>query len=102
MAKSSKLPIRPLGGNILVKPEAAEETTASGLVVAASAKEDKPQKGEVLALGTGKLDADGKEIPWNVSVGDIVFFKKYSPDEIEVDGENYLIMAESDVLAVFN
>ncbi len=102
MAKSKDLPLKPIGGGILVKPEAQEETTASGLVISSSAKEEKPQKGTVLALGTGKLDKDGKSLPWNVKEGDVVFFKKYSPDEIEVDGESYLIMDEADVLAVFN
>lgn len=102
MAKSKSLPIKPIGGSILVKPEEQEETTASGLVISSSAKDEKPQKGTVLALGTGKLDQDGKKLPWNIKEGDVVFFKKYSPDEIEVDGDTYLIMGESDVLAVFN
>lgn len=102
MAKTKSLPLKPVGGSILVKPEVQEETTASGLVISASAKDEKPQKGTVLALGTGKLDKDGNSLPWNVKVGDVVFFKKYSPDEIEVEGESYLIMEESDVLAVFN
>lgn len=98
MAKSPS--VKPLGGNILVKPLEQEETTASGLVISATAQGEKPQQGEVLALGTGKLDSDGKSIPWNLKVGDQVIFKKYSPDEVEVDGEKYLVMAEADVLAV--
>jgi chaperonin GroES len=102
MAQTAKLPLKPVGGNILVKPDGVEETSPSGLVIAASAREEKPRKGKVLALGTGKLDKDGNPVAWNLKVGDMVFFKQYSPDEVEFDGEKYLIMAESDVLAVFN
>lgn len=100
---SKKLAVQPLGGNILVKPKEQETTTASGLVIAASsAKGEKPQQGEVVALGTGKTDKDGKAIAWNVKVGDMVLFRKYSPDEIESNGETFLIMKEEDVLAVIN
>lgn len=98
---SKKLNIRPLGGNILVKPKEVETTTASGLVIAASsAKGEKPEQGEIVALGTGKLDENGKKIEWNVEIGDTVLFRKYSPSEVELDGEEYLIMKEDDVLAV--
>lgn len=99
---SKQLPLKPIGGNILVKPESAEEKTPSGLLISASAKGEKPQRGEVLALGTGRKDKDGKPMPFNVEVGDFVVFKKYSPDEIEIDGETYLIMEENDILAVVN
>lgn len=99
---STKLPITPVGGNILVEPEAQEQTTPSGLVVAASAKGEKPQSGVVVALGKGKKDKDGKPIEWNVSVGQKVLFKKYSPDEFEHEGKKYLIMQEEDVLGVIN
>jgi chaperonin GroES len=61
---------------------------------------EKPQKGEIIALGTGRIAPDGKKVSFNVKVGDIVVFKKYSPDEIEVDGEEYLIMDEDAILAV--
>lgn len=99
MAKS-KLPLQPLGANILVEPVEVEQTTASGLVIASSAKGEKPQKGTVIALGTGKRDDKGAVIPFNVKVGDQVLFKKYSPDEVEFDGKEYLIMEEHDILAV--
>lgn len=98
MAK--KPAIKPLGNHILVLPKAQETTTASGLVIASTANKEKPQEGEVVALGTGKLDKDGKALAWNVAVGDKVLFRKYSPDEIELDGETYLIMKEEDVMAV--
>lgn len=98
MANASKL--QPLGGYILVKPTKAEEKTASGLIVQTSSKGEKPQRGEVVSLGTGLLDDKGSVVPFNVKVGDVVLFKKYSPEEIEVEGEEFLIMKESDILAI--
>jgi chaperonin GroES len=96
----AKLSVQPLGANVLVEPEEAETTTQSGIVIAATAKGEKPQQGKIVALGTGKLDKDGKKIEWNVKVGDKVLFRKYSPDEVEMDGKTYLIMKEEDILAV--
>jgi chaperonin GroES len=92
--------IKPVGGYILVKPQPEEEKTASGLIIQTSGKGERPQKGKIVALGTGKLDENGKIIPFNVKIGDVVMFKKYSPEEIEIDGEEYLIMQESDILAI--
>lgn len=101
MATAEKLPIKPIGANILVKPEAPEEVTKSGLVIASSSSSnDRPQRGEIIAVGTGKLDEKGNKLPFNVEVGQKIVFKKYSPDEIELDGAKYLIMQEEDVLAV--
>lgn len=97
---SKKVNIKPLGGNVLIKTLEDDKKTASGIVLPDTAEKERKQKGSVVALGTGKLDKDGKKIPFNVSVGDIVVFKKYSPEEIEVDGEEYLIMDEGDLLAV--
>jgi chaperonin GroES len=97
---AAKVKLQPIGGNVLVKPDEIESTTASGLVIAASAKGEKPQRGTVVALGTGKLNDKGEKIPFNVAIGDIVIFKKYAPDEVEVDGDGYLIMEEQDILAV--
>ncbi|BCX13768.1 MAG: 10 kDa chaperonin [Candidatus Dojkabacteria bacterium] len=99
MSKQS-VGIKPIGGYILVKPQAEEEKTASGLIIQTSGKGERPQRGEIIALGTGKLDENGKVIPFNVKVGDMVMFKKYSPEEVEIDGEEYLIMQESDILAI--
>lgn len=92
--------LKPLGGNILVK--AVPEKTVSGIVLPDTVDKEKPQRGEVIALGTGKINKDGQTIPFNVKVGDVVLFKKYSPDEVEMDGEEYLIMDEDAVLAVIN
>jgi chaperonin GroES len=96
----AKPTIKPIGGNILVKPISQERTTLAGIVLPDTVDKEKPQKGEVVALGTGKFTQDGKKIEFNVKIGDVVLFKKYSPDEIEVDGEDYLIMNEEAVLGV--
>ena len=94
----AKVNLKPLGGNILVKP--VSEKSVSGIVLPDTVDREKPQKGEIVALGTGKLAKDGKKLPFNVKVGDVVLFKKYSPDEVEVDGEDYLIMDEDAILAI--
>lgn len=101
MAKA-KINIRPIGEYILVKPLEEEETTASGLILQSSNKGERPQKGEIVALGTGARNEDGENIPFNVEVGQIILFKKYSPEDVEVDNQKYLLMKESDILAVIN
>jgi len=97
---SNKTKVKPLGGNILVEPVEEESKTASGIVLPDTVDKEKPQKGKIIALGTGKVTDDGKKVPFNVKVGDIVIFKKYSPDEIEASGKEYLIMSEDDILAI--
>ena len=96
----TKAKLTPIGGNILVKAVSGEKTSASGIVLPETVDKEKPQKGEIIALGTGRVNPDGKKVPFNVKVGDTVVFKKYSPDEIEVDGVEYLIMDEDAILAV--
>ena len=90
--------LKPLGDRLIVKAVEEEATTASGIVLPDTAKE-KPQKGKVLAVGTGKLDDDGQRIPLDVSAGDEVVYSKYGGTEIVVDGEDLLVLRESDVLA---
>ncbi|HSZ12422.1 MAG: co-chaperone GroES [Solirubrobacteraceae bacterium] len=90
--------LKPLGDRLIVRAIEEELTTASGLVLPDTAKE-KPQKGEVLAVGDGKLDEDGKRIPLDVKKGDEVLYSKYGGTEIKVDGEDLLVLRESDVLA---
>ena len=91
--------LKPLGDRLIVRAVEEEETTASGLVLPDTAKE-KPQKGEVLAVGDGSWDEDGeKRIPLDVSAGDIVLYSKYGGTEVKVDGEDLLVLRESDVLA---
>ena len=91
--------LKPLQDRLIVQAVEEEETTASGLVLPDTAKE-KPQKGEVLAVGDGNWDEDGeKRIPLDVSAGDIVLYSKYGGTEVKVDGEDLLVLRESDVLA---
>ena len=90
--------LKPLGDRVIVKALEEEETTASGIVLPDTAKE-KPQKGKVLAVGDGKLDHDGKRIPLDVAEGDEVLYSKYGGTEIKVDGDDLLVLRESDVLA---
>ncbi len=91
--------LKPLGDRLIVKPIEEEETTASGIVLPDTAKE-KPQKGKVVAVGDGKWDEDGeKRIPLDVAEGDEVLYSKYGGNDIVVDGEDLLVMRESDVLA---
>lgn len=94
--------IQPIGGNILVEPVEEETKTNSGIVLPDTVDKEKPQKGKVVALGTQRLSQSGEKISFNVKVGDTVLFKKYSPDEIEVDGKDYLIMDEDSILAVIS
>jgi len=91
--------IKPLEDRILVKPLDAEETTASGLVIPDTAKE-KPQEGEVVAVGPGARDESGKVVPLDVRTGDRVLFGKWSGTEVKVDGQDLLILKESDILGV--
>jgi chaperonin GroES len=92
--------LKPLGDRLIVKPLDEEETTASGIVLPDTAKE-KPQKGSVLAVGDGRWDEDGeKRIPLDVSEGDTVLYSKYGGTEVKVDGDDLLVLRESDVLAV--
>ncbi|MDD3925385.1 MAG: co-chaperone GroES [bacterium] len=91
--------IQPLGDRIVVKPAKAEEMTVSGIVLPDTARE-KPQEGEVVAVGGGQLLESGKRGPMEIKPGDTVIYSKYSGTEVKVDGEEYLIMRESDVLAI--
>ncbi len=91
--------IKPLEDRILVKTLEAEQTTASGLVIPDTAKE-KPQEGEVLAVGPGRIDDKGNRVPIDVTVGDRVIYSKYGGTEIKHGGEEYLILSARDVLAI--
>jgi chaperonin GroES len=91
--------VRPLGDRILVKRLEEEEVMKGGIIIPDTAKE-KPQRGEVVAVGLGRLDDDGKRIPLDVKEGDNILFGKYAGNEVTIDEEEYLIMREDDVLAV--
>jgi chaperonin GroES len=91
--------IKPLEDRIVVRTLEAEQTTASGLVIPDTAKE-KPQEGEVLAVGPGRVDDNGNRVPLDISVGDTVVYSKYGGTEVKYSGEEYLILSARDVLAI--
>jgi chaperonin GroES len=94
--------LQPLGDRVVVKPkDEAEARTASGLVIPDTAKE-KPQLGEILAVGPGEFNDSGERVPLDVKVGDVVVYSKYSGTEIKLEGEEYLILSGRDLLAVVN
>jgi chaperonin GroES len=98
MAKNVELKIRPLDDRVVVEPLEAEEKTSGGILLPDTAKQ-KPQRGRVLAAGPGKLSEKGDRLMLNVKVGDEVLYGKYSGSEVEVEGREYKIMRESDILA---
>ena len=92
--------LRPLGDRLVVKPLTKEEVTKAGIILPDTADKERPEQGEVIAAGPGRLLENGSTAPMHVKVGDKVVFKKYSPDEVKVDDEEVLVISESDVLAV--
>lgn len=92
--------IKPIHSNVVVKPITEDEVTKSGIVLPDTVDKERPEKGEVIAVGEGKILENGTKAPMSVKKGDVVMFKKYSPDEIKVDGEELLIINESDILAI--
>ena len=99
MATATKMNLKPLADRVVVRKVEAEEKTAGGIVLPDTAKE-KPQQGEVLAVGPGKLDEKGTRHPMELKVGDKILFAKYSGTEVKIEGVEYLIMAERDILAI--
>ncbi|NCA18291.1 MAG: co-chaperone GroES [Actinobacteria bacterium] len=95
---SASVGIKPLEDRIVVKPSDAEQTTASGLVIPDTAKE-KPQEGEVVAVGPGRFD-DGVRVPMDVKVGDRVMYSKYGGTEVKLKGTEYLVLSARDILAI--
>ena len=91
--------VRPLGDRVLVQPIEEQETKKGGIIIPDTAQE-KPQEGNVVALGTGKVDDNGKKVEFTVKKGDKVLISKYGGTEIKVDGESYLIMREDDILGI--
>jgi len=91
--------IHPLGDRVLVEPVKEEEVKKGGIIIPDTAKE-KPQQGKVIAVGTGKIDEKGNKIPFNVKKGDKVLMPKYGGNEIKMDGKEYQIMREEDILGV--
>lgn len=101
MATTEKLKVRPLHDRLLVRRMAEDEKTAGGLFIPDTAKE-KPQKGEVVAVGNGRVTEDGKTLPLEVRAGDSVLFSKYAGTELKLDGKEYLMIREEDVLGIIN
>ena len=91
--------IKPLEDRIVIKQVEAEQTTASGLVIPDTAKE-KPQEGEVVAVGPGRIDDNGNRVPLDVAEGDVVIFSKYGGTEVKYDGQEYLLLNARDILAI--
>ncbi len=92
--------LQPLNDRLFLESAEEVKTTKSGIVLPDTAEKEKPVKGKVVAAGPGKLNEKGERVPMSVKVGDLVLFKKYGPDEIEVDGKKYLVAEEADVLAI--
>ncbi|MBL0349048.1 MAG: co-chaperone GroES [Elusimicrobia bacterium] len=95
----TKVKIRPLGDRVLVKPLDKEKQERGGIIIPDTAKE-KPQEGEIVAAGKGKVSDDGKVLPMDVKAGDRILYGKYSGTEIKIDGDEYLIMHQDDILGI--
>ena len=98
MATKTKTSIQPLEDRVVIRSLEGEQVTSSGLVIPDTAKE-KPQEGEVLAVGPGRLDDNGKRVPMEVAEGDRVLYSKYAGTEVKIDGEELLVVSSRDILA---
>jgi len=99
MSASTSVKVKPLGDRVLIKHVDEDEQVRGGIIIPDSAKE-KPQEAEVIALGTGGKDGDGKTVAFNVKVGDRVLTSKYGGTEVKIDGETYLLVREDDILGI--
>ena len=93
---------KPLGSRVFIEPVSAEKTTKSGILLPESSGGEKPMMGKIIAVGPGKKNEKGELQPMNVKVGETILFKKYGPDEIEIDGKKYLVGDEDDILAILS
>jgi chaperonin GroES len=98
---SNKANLKPIGDRVIVEPETAEQTTKSGIVLPDTAQE-KPQSGVVIAVGSGRTSDEGKTLPMTVKEGDTVIYAKYGGTEIKIEGNEFLIIKENDILAIKN
>jgi chaperonin GroES len=92
--------LRPLNDRLIVKALPKEEVTKSGIIIPETADKERPEQGEVIAVGPGKLKDDGNRVAMSIKVGDKVMFKKYAPDEVKIENVEYLVLSEYDILAV--
>lgn len=91
--------IKPINDKVLVQAITQDEVTKSGIVLPDTVDKERPEKGKVMAVGAGRVE-NGQKVPMTVKVGDTVVFKKYSPDEVNVEGKEYLVISESDIIAI--
>ncbi len=91
--------LKPLGDRVVIEPSPKEKQTKSGIVIPDTA-EGKPMEGKIIAIGPGRLNEKGERVPLSVKVGDVVLFKKYGPEEFELEGVKYLVAEEGDLIAV--
>jgi len=94
--------LQPLHDQVIVKPLTAEEKTKSGIILPDTINKDRPEQGEVIAVGPGRLLDNGQRAPMSVKVGEKVVFKKYSTEDLKLDGQEYVVVAERDILAIIN
>ncbi len=92
--------LRPLADRVIVRASSKEEKTASGIILPDTVDKERPEQGEVIAVGPGKYSEAGMRVAMDIKVGDTVVFKKYAPDEVKIGDEEYLVVAESDIMAV--
>lgn len=92
--------LKPLGNKVILEAVSKEEKTKSGIIIPDTVDKEKPEQAKVLAVGPGKIDKNGSRMPIDVKVGDTVLFSKYSPTEIKLDGKEYLVVSDEDIMAV--
>lgn len=92
--------LRPLGDRVIVKPAAKEEMTKAGIILPDTVDKERPEQGEIIAVGPGRMLDNGNRAAMSLKVGDKIVFKKYSPDEVKLGNEEYLVLSESDIMAV--
>ncbi len=92
--------IKPLADRVVIEPISKEEKTASGIYLPETAEKERPEQGKIVATGPGKLNEKNERVPMGVKRGDVVLFTKYGPNEVKVDGKEYLIAREEDILAI--
>jgi len=92
--------LTPVSDYMVVKPVSAEETSASGIIIPETVNKERSERGEVISMGPGRLDSNGTMLKAPAAVGQVVLFKKYAPDEVKVDGEEYLLIRFEDVMAI--
>ncbi|OGZ34397.1 MAG: co-chaperone GroES [Candidatus Portnoybacteria bacterium RBG_19FT_COMBO_36_7] len=94
--------LKPLGDRVILEPITEEKKSKGGIILPETVDKERPEKGRVIAVGAGKLDENGKRVPMNVKKGDNVLFTKYGPNEVKIEGKEYLIAKEEDILAIFD